>query len=146
MTQSDRPAPKKELTAEQKAIAFREATERAFTGPWLNEKREGVYRCVVCDAPLWGSDAKYDSGSGWPSFTRPIRTGAVETKTDYKIGVPRTEVHCANCGAHMGHVFDDGPGPEGQRYCINGSVLDFTASADAPKTRDPKASDPKTKG
>lgn len=123
------------LTPEQRAIAFQEATERAFTGPWLDEKRQGVYACVVCGAPLWSSDAKYDSGSGWPSFTRPIEAGAVETKTDYKIGVARTEVHCKSCGAHMGHVFDDGPGPEGKRYCINGSVLDFAPGSGDTKTK-----------
>ncbi len=130
MTKSDKPAPTREelrekLTPEQYAIAVEEGTERAFTGPWLDEKREGVYRCVVCGEPLWSSTSKYDSGSGWPSFTRPIEPSAVETKTDHKIGLPRTEVHCASCGAHMGHVFDDGPGLEGKRYCINGTVLDF---------------------
>lgn len=128
MTKPEKPT-NHALTPEQRAIAFEEATERAFTGPWLNEKRTGVYRCVVCDTPLWGSDAKYDSGSGWPSFTHPIEDDAVATKTDYKIGVARTEVHCAKCGAHMGHVFDDGPGPEGKRYCINGRVLDFEAAS-----------------
>ncbi len=128
MTKPEKP-PNHALTPEQRAIAFEAATERAFTGPWLNEKRTGVYRCVVCETPLWGSDAKYDSGSGWPSFTHPIEGGAVGTKTDYKIGVARTEVHCAKCGAHMGHVFDDGPGPEGKRYCVNGRVLDFEAAS-----------------
>lgn len=125
MTNPDKTKRRQELTPQQRAIAFEEATERPFTGPWLDEKRAGVYRCAVCDTQLWSSEAKYDSGSGWPSFTRPIGDAAVETKTDFKIGAPRTEVHCANCGAHMGHVFDDGPGPEGKRYCINGSVLDF---------------------
>jgi peptide-methionine (R)-S-oxide reductase len=132
MTKSDKTKRRDDLTPEQHAIAFEEATERAFTGPWLDEKREGVYRCVVCDAPLWASEAKFDSGSGWPSFSRPVEAGAVETKTDFKIGAPRTEVHCAKCGAHMGHVFDDGPGPEGKRYCINGSVLDFCEASTDP--------------
>lgn len=120
---------KRELTPEQYAIAFEEGTERAFTGPWLDEKREGVFHCVACSAPLWSSSDKFDSGTGWPSFMRPVSDDAVGTKTDHKIGVARTEVHCANCGAHMGHVFDDGPGPEGKRYCINGAVLDFEAGA-----------------
>jgi peptide-methionine (R)-S-oxide reductase len=134
MTKLGKPQkPRRELTPEQAAIAHHEGTERPFTGPWLDEKRRGVYRCLVCGEPLWNSEAKYDSGTGWPSFTQPIGEGAVATKVDHKIGAPRTEVHCAKCGAHMGHVFDDGPGPDGKRYCINGSVLDFEASPETPK-------------
>ena len=127
---------KDELSPEQFAIAFEEATERAFTGPWLDEKRAGVYRCVACGEALWSSKDKYDSGSGWPSFTQPLEGESVGTKTDVKIGLPRTEVHCANCGAHMGHVFDDGPGPDGKRYCINGNVLDFEARSEDAKDDD----------
>ncbi len=114
-----------DLTDEQKAIAFEEATEAPFSHPLNAEKRSGEYKCAVCGAPLFSSGDKYDSGSGWPSFTKPKSDEALGSKTDRKLMRTRTEVHCANCGAHMGHVFDDGPGPTGQRFCINGSVLDF---------------------
>jgi peptide-methionine (R)-S-oxide reductase len=118
------------LTEEQKAIAFHEATERPFSHPLNNEKRAGTYKCAVCGEPLFSSDDKYDSGSGWPSFTRPADAQALGTKTDQKMLMPRTEVHCAKCGAHMGHVFSDGPREKGgQRYCINGAVLDFDPDA-----------------
>lgn len=114
------------LTEEQRAIAFHEATEPPFSHPLNNEKRAGTYKCAVCGEPLFISADKYDSGSGWPSFTRPANERALGAKTDHKLLRPRTEVHCANCGAHMGHVFDDGPVDRGGlRYCINGAVLDF---------------------
>lgn len=116
---------KARLTPEQRDIAFGEGTERPFSSPLNDEKREGVYRCAVCGEPLFSSEHKYESGSGWPSFYKAASETAVDTRTDRKLLVPRTEIHCAKCGAHMGHLFPDGPRPTGQRYCINGSVLDF---------------------
>lgn len=114
-----------DLSPQQRDIAFEEATERPFSSPLNDEKRQGMYRCAVCGEPLFSSDDKYNSGSGWPSFTQPVADGALGSKSDRKLFAERTEVHCANCGAHMGHVFDDGPQPTGQRFCINGAVLNF---------------------
>ena len=116
---------REELSSDQYRIAREEGTERAFTSPLNNEKRKGDYHCVGCGTVLWTSDAKYDSGSGWPSFYKPADDSVIGTKTDHKLDMARTEVHCAVCNAHMGHVFPDGPEPTGLRYCINGAVLDF---------------------
>jgi peptide-methionine (R)-S-oxide reductase len=117
------------LTPEQYRIARQEGTERAFTpGNHNDEKRKGRYLCVGCDTPLWLSDHKYDSGTGWPSFWQPASPDVVGTKTDWKLLYPRTECHCAICDSHMGHVFTDGPRPTGLRYCINGAVLKFIPS------------------
>ena len=114
------------LTPEQYRVGVKEGTERAFSpGNFEGEKRDGVYHCVGCDTPLWSSEHKFDSGTGWPSFWQPVRESAVETKTDFKLIYPRTECHCATCGLHMGHVFKDGPPPTGKRWCINGVVLNF---------------------
>ena len=121
---------KAKLDADTYAIAFEEGTERAFTHPLNAEKRDGAYHCKVCGDRLFEADAKYESGSGWPSFYQPSSGDAVETKTDFKLIAPRTEIHCANCGAHLGHVFPDGPEPTGQRFCTNGTVLDFRPAAD----------------
>ncbi|MEQ8699500.1 MAG: peptide-methionine (R)-S-oxide reductase MsrB [Bauldia litoralis] len=121
---------RKELTPEQYHVTRQGGTERPFTGPFLNEKRAGVYTCVSCGAPLFRSDAKFESGSGWPSFTQPLDKGMVEEITDRSHGMVRTEVRCAACEAHLGHVFPDGPGPNGLRYCMNGCALDLEPDDD----------------
>jgi peptide-methionine (R)-S-oxide reductase len=115
---------KKVLTPEQFYILRKEGTERPFSSPLNNEKRKGTFVCAACDLPLFESSTKFDSGTGWPSFYRAI-DGRVEIAVDYKLIYPRTEYHCARCGGHHGHVFDDGPKPTGLRYCNNGVVLKF---------------------
>lgn len=120
---------KARLTPQQYAIACEHGTERAFSSPLNTEKRPGLYKCVSCGEVLFVSSAKFDSGSGWPSFWAPAADEAVATSVDHDIGYARTEVHCAKCGSHMGHVFEDGPRDKtGLRYCINGAVLDFEPS------------------
>lgn len=111
------------LTPEQFHVTQEQGTERAFTGEYWDCHDDGVYRCVVCEAPLFSSETKFESGSGWPSFTAPVADGAVETRTDLAHGMVRTEVVCASCGAHLGHVFPDGPGPSGERHCMNSAAL-----------------------
>jgi len=114
----------KNLTKKQKEIMFNEGTERAFTSKLLNEKRKGFYHCANCGAKLFSSDAKFDSGTGWPSFSEAL-PGVFKTKIDYSFGMRRMEYHCANCGAHHGHVFLDGPTATGKRFCNNGLCLLF---------------------
>ncbi|MBA4209225.1 MAG: peptide-methionine (R)-S-oxide reductase [Parvibaculum sp.] len=118
------------LTPEQYAITRCSATERPFSGPWLDEKREGTFVCVCCGSELFRSDTKYESGSGWPSFFDAIKPGAIATKEDTSHGMRRIEILCAKCDAHLGHVFPDGPKPTGLRYCTNGHALDFKPDAD----------------
>jgi peptide-methionine (R)-S-oxide reductase len=113
------------LTPAQYQVARKEGTERPFTSEHNDEKRKGVYHCVGCGTALWSSEHKFDSGTGWPSYFQPITPEAVASKTDWKLLYPRTECHCATCGAHQGHVFPDGPAPTNQRWCINGVVLTF---------------------
>ena len=114
----------KDLTPEERQVLLDHGTEHPFCGTLLDNKKTGTYHCRLCDLPLFSSAAKFDSGTGWPSFTRPIE-GRVGTKTDFKLIWPRTEYHCARCGGHQGHVFDDGPEPTGQRWCNNGLALEF---------------------
>lgn len=115
---------REELEPERFQVMFQEGTEPPGSSPLNYEKRPGRYACAACGQTLFVSDSKYESGSGWPSFYQAV-PGALEFSTDYKIGVPRTEYHCSRCGAHQGHLFDDGPQPTGQRYCNNGLALRF---------------------
>jgi peptide-methionine (R)-S-oxide reductase len=119
---------KQRLTPAQYQVLREEGTERAFTSPLNDEKRKGTFVCAACDLALFGSDMKFDSGTGWPSFFTML-PGTLHTKRDFKMVLPRTEYHCARCGGHHGHVFEDGPKPTGLRYCNNGVALKFVAAA-----------------
>ena len=118
---------RKKLTPAEFRVLRKAATERAYTSDLLKEKRKGTYTCAGCGNDLYASNTKFDSGTGWPSFWQAM-PNAVGTSTDYKIGYPRTEVHCADCGGHLGHIFNDGPKPTGKRHCINGVAMDFRAA------------------
>lgn len=113
------------LTKSEFYVLRQEGTERPYSSPLNDEKRAGVFVCAGCGNALYSSKTKYDSGTGWPSFWAPVDKGAVGTSRDFKLGYPRTEVHCADCGGHLGHIFSDGPRPTGKRHCINGVAMDF---------------------
>ena len=116
---------KQDLTPEQYHILREKGTEPAFTGKYWNHHEDGVYRCIQCDAQIFSSETKFDSGTGWPSFSDVLKSDAVKLKEDFSLGMKRIEVTCAKCGGHLGHVFPDGPKPKCMRYCINSAVLDF---------------------
>lgn len=121
-----------ELTPAQYHVAREKGTEPAFSGPYWNEHRSGLYRCVCCGEPLFRSETKFDSGTGWPSFSAPVDRSALEEEVDRSHGMVRTEVLCTRCAAHLGHVFSDGPEPTGLRYCMNGTALDFVPDDEGP--------------
>ncbi len=117
----------KSLSDLQKSVTQNAETEPPFSGDLLDEKRDGMYHCVVCDQPLFSSETKFESGSGWPSFFQALKDESIELQPDHSAGMERTEVLCGKCGAHLGHVFDDGPEPTGKRYCINSCALGFSS-------------------
>ena len=120
---------REELSPEEYHVLREKGTERAFTGTYWDSKDEGVYRCRACGAKLFDANAKFDSGTGWPSFYEPAEGEAVETEEDRTFFMKRTEVHCSNCGGHLGHIFEDGPDPSGLRYCINSASLELDPAA-----------------
>jgi peptide-methionine (R)-S-oxide reductase len=123
---------REQLTPAQYEVLRKAGTEPPFSGDYVYNKASGDYRCAACSAVLFGAETKFDSGTGWPSFTEPAVAEAVELRPDNSLFMRRTEVLCRNCGGHLGHVFDDGPGPTGQRYCINSLALDFDPAAESP--------------